>query len=128
MSVIQPDPERLSQVQNEIQDFGAALGIIEGKIQIEERLAGNKQYEAVKPEVDRLGKRFADAFLATRDAHLEYETFVNQLEDAGGNVSVLRISPAGLVNPSERNSPYAYGLRELSETGFLPKTDVSKVL
>jgi hypothetical protein len=128
VSDIPASTERLSQVQRELADYGTALSIIDGKIQTEEQIAGNKQYEAVKPEVDRLGKRCADAFLATRDAHVEYETIVNQLEDAHGNVSVLRISPAGLVNPSERNSPYAYGLRELSEAGFLPKTDVSKVL
>jgi len=127
MSVIQPDPERLSQVQNEIQDFGAALGIVDGAIQTEERIAGNKQYEAVKTEVDRLGNKLANALLATHAAHIEYENFVNQLEDAGGNVSTLRVSPAGLVNPSDRNSLYFYGLRELSEAGFLSKGEMQRV-
>jgi hypothetical protein len=128
MSVIPADPERLGQLLRELEDSNLAENIINGKIQTEERIAGNKLYESVKPEVTRLGKRFAEAFLATRDTHLEYETFVNRLEDAGGNVSALRISPAGLVNPSERNSIYAYGARELSEAGFLPNSDVQKVL
>jgi hypothetical protein len=128
MNVIPPDEDFLTQTLRKLGDVIVASEIVGSTIQTEERIAGNKQREAVQPEIDRLGNIFGKAFLATRDAHIEYETFVNQLEDAGGNVSVLRISPAGLVNPSERNSPYAYGLRELSEAGFLPKTDVPKVL
>jgi hypothetical protein len=128
MSVIQPDLERLSQLQCEIQDFGAALGIVEGRTQNEERIAGNKQREAVQPEIDRLGNIYANAFLATHTAALDYDSFVNRLEDAGGNISTLRLSPAGLMGPSDRNSQFAYGLKEFIDSGFFLKSNMPKVL
>jgi hypothetical protein len=99
MSAIQADEERLGQLLRELQDLNVAEKIIAGKIQTEERLAGNKLYEAVKPEVTRLGKRFADAFRDLHSAHLEFDQYVSQLEDAGGNVSALRIRPNGLSHP-----------------------------
>ena len=127
MNLIQADQELITHKIRKLEDLNIATRMNDGRIQTEERIAGNKQREAVQPEIDRLGNIFGKAFLATRDAHLAYHTFINRLEDAGGNVSMLRISPAGLVNPSERNSPYAYGLRELSEAGFLTDIDVAKV-
>jgi hypothetical protein len=127
MNMTPADEERLSQIQRELPDYYTALSIVEGRLQTEERLAGNRQYEAVKEEVNRLGSRLANAFLATYAAHVEYENFVTRLEDAGGNVSTLRVSPAGLVNPADRNSLYFYGLRELSEAGFLSKGDMPRV-
>jgi hypothetical protein len=126
MNVTPASIELLPQVQRELEDLGAALGIVNGEIQTEERIAGNKQYEAVKPEVDRLGKKFADAFLALRTAHLEFDSFVNELEDAGGNVSTLRIRPNGLSHPRDSSGNYFYGLQEFVDAGFF-SSDMAKV-
>jgi hypothetical protein len=121
------DRDQLQANLQRLEVINPAISTLDAEILKQSSLASAKMIESQMDEIKRLGKRFAEAFLATRDTHLEYETFVNRLEDAGGNVSALRISPAGLVNPSERNSIYAYGARELSEAGFLPN-DVQKVL
>ena len=127
MDVMPASMERLSQVQRELEDFCTARGIVEGKIQSEERIAGNKQREAVQPELDRLGRNFANAFLAVHTAHLEYQSLVNRLEDAGGNISTLHLSPAGLVRPTDPNSPYALGLQEFADAGYFSKSELKKV-
>lgn len=126
MNTTQSSIERLQQVQRELEDHIAARGMVAGTIQTEERIAGNKQREAAQPELDRLGRNFANAFLATRTAHLEYRSLVTRLEDAGGNISTLHLSPAGLVNPADRNSPYAFGLQEFVDAGFFSKSDMLK--
>jgi hypothetical protein len=126
MSVILADPQRISQLQGEIQDFGAADNIVDSEIQTETRLAGNRLYEAVKPEVMRLGKKFAEAFRDLHSAHLEFDNYVNRLEDAGGNVSALRIRPNGLSHPMDRSSSYYYGLIEFIDAGFFTKGDMPK--
>jgi hypothetical protein len=126
VSVVPASIERLSQVQRELTIRGTARNINTGKIQNEERIAGNKQYEAVKPEVDRLGRKFAEAFRDLHKAHLEFDEYVSRLEDAGGNVSALRIRPNGLSAPSDRSSSYYYGLIEFIDAGFVSKGDMPK--
>jgi hypothetical protein len=127
MSVIPADPEHLTQLLRELEDLNMAANIVEGAIQTETRIAGNKLYEAVKPDVARLGKKFADAFRDLHTAHLEFDRFVDKLEDAGGNVSTLRIRPNGLSSPADRSSSYMYGLLEFIDAGFSSKSDMPKV-
>ena len=74
-----------------------------------------------------IGKRFADAFLALRTAHLEFDSFVNELEDAGGNVSTLRIRPNGLSHPRDSSGNYFYGLRDFVDAGFFSESHMAKV-
>jgi hypothetical protein len=127
VNLIQPDQELLTHKLGKLGDLKIADSILDGTIQTEERISGNKQYEAVKPEVDRLGKKFADAFRDLHSAHLEFDQYVSQLEDAGGNVSALRIRPNGLSHPMDRSSSYFYGLREFIDAGFFSNGDMPRV-
>ena len=127
VGIIPASNERLSKLQRELEELVAARSINSGKIQSEERIAGNKQREAAQPEIDRLGRNFANAFLAVHTAHLEYRSLVNRLEDAGGNISTLHLTPAGLLDPADRNSGYFYGICEFIDAGFLSKSDMPKV-
>jgi hypothetical protein len=125
MSAIPADTERLTQLLPELEDLNIAENIVEGKIQIETRLASNRLYEAVKPEVDRLGKLFAKAFLDLHAAHSAYSTYVDEIEDAGGNVSTLRVRPNFLNHPTDSN--YYYGLQTFIDAGFASKSEMPKV-
>jgi hypothetical protein len=104
------------------------MGTIDAAILHETHIASNKLLEAVKPEVTRLGSNFAKAFLALHAAHLAFDQYVSSLEDAGGNVSALRIRPNGLSHPTDRSSAYFYGVREFIDANFLNKNDMPKVL
>jgi hypothetical protein len=124
MTTILHDAESLTQMQHELEDLDVAVKTIDGKIQNETRLASNKLLEAVKPELLQRGSKYANAFLALRCEHFEYNQFVDAIEDAGGNISTLRLTPNGLSDPRDASGSYAYGLREFVEAGFLPKSVV----
>jgi hypothetical protein len=123
-----PDADRLKELLTELDALNAAMGTVDAAILNETRIAGNKLLEAVKPEVTRLGSNFAKAFLALHEAHLQFDQYVSSLEDAGGNVSTLRIRPNGLSHPTDRSSAYFYGVREFIDAKFLSKNDMPKVL
>lgn len=120
------DAERLNLLLHELEDLDVATKVIEGQIQIESRAAGHTLYESVKPNVDRLGKLFAKAFLDLHTAHSAYSKYVDEIEDAGGNVSTLRVQPNFLNHPTDSN--YYYGLQTFTDAGFASKSDLPKVL
>ncbi len=128
MTIKLSDSEQLSMNQRKIDDRGAAMSIVGAEIQKETRTASNKMLEAVKPEVTRLGNNFAKAFLALREEHLKYIELVDLIDEAGGNVSALRITPAGLSDPRDRSANYSYGLREFAEAGFISHSVVPKAI
>jgi hypothetical protein len=120
------DIERIGALITELEDLDVASKVVDGQFQIETRIAGNKLYEAVKPEVDSLGKLFAQAFLNLHKAHFAYSNFVDEIEDAGGNVSTLRVRPNFLNHPTDSN--YFYGLESFIDAGFFKKSDMPKAL
>jgi hypothetical protein len=122
------DTELLTKLQREIEDMNIANCIVDGESQTETRLAQNKQREAVNAELLRLGGKFAKAFLTLRSEHLEYNQFVDEIEDAGGNVSSLRLTPSGLSDPRDSSGSYVFGLREFVEAGFLPESAAPKAI
>jgi hypothetical protein len=128
MNAIPADMERLTNLLRELEDLNIAKSIVEGAIQNEMRAASNKLLEAVKPELMRLGKKFAQAFLALRSEHLEYNQFVDSIEDAGGNISTLRLTPNGLSDPRDASGNYAYGLREFVDAGYISKSVVPEYI
>lgn len=126
MSIISASVERLSQEQRELDALYLARGIADGKIHTEERLANNKLLESVKPELHLIGSKWAKAFVDTRTAHLEYDEFLDRLEDAGANVGPLRMRPNGLSHPNDASGNYFFALQEFVEAGFLLKSELSK--
>jgi hypothetical protein len=126
--VIQPDEARLRTLQVEISDRQNGISLIDSEILKESRLARIKQSDAVYDGIKRLGQAFAAAFRDLHRAHVDFESFVSRLEDADGNVSTLRLTPAGLNTPRDPNSPYGYGFRELIEAGFIERSQLPKEL
>jgi hypothetical protein len=123
-----PDPEQLRTLQKELEVLNAAVSIIDTAILAETRTASNLLLEAVRPEINRLGSKFAKAFLALRSEHLEYVELVDKIDDAGGNISALRITPVGLSDPRDRSGNYSYAMREFAEAGFISKSLAPKAI
>jgi hypothetical protein len=128
MTVIPADTERFTQLLRELDDLNIAEKIVDSAIQTETRLAGNKLIESVTPEITRLGKKFADAFHELHAAHLEFDEYVDGLEDVGASVGQFRIRPNGLSHPKDLSGSYAYGLKEFIDSGFFSKANMPKVL
>jgi hypothetical protein len=125
---IPADTERFPALLRELEDLNVADAIIGGQIQAESHLAGNKLIESVKPELTRRGNRFANAFRDLHTAHLEWDEYIDSLEDAGASVGVFRIRPNGLSHPKDMSGSYAYGLKEFIDAGFFAARDLPKVL
>jgi hypothetical protein len=128
VAVALPDPEQLRALQKELEILNAAVSTIDAAIQAETRFASNKMLEAMRPEINRLGSKFAAAFLALRSEHSEYVEFIDKLDDAGGNVSAIRITPNGLSDPRDSCGNYSYALREFAEAGFVSHSVVPKAI
>jgi hypothetical protein len=125
---IPADTDRLPVLLRELEDLNIADNIVNGQIQAESRLAGNKLIESVRPEIMRLGSKFANAFRDLHAAHLEWDDYIDSLEEAGASVGVFRIRPNGLSHPKDMSGSYAYGLREFVDSGFFAARDLPKVL
>jgi hypothetical protein len=122
------DTERLPVLLRELEDLNIADSIVNGQIQTETRLAGNKLIESARPEITRLGSKFANAFRDLHAAHLEWDDYIDSLEEAGASVGVFRIRPNGLSHPKDKSGSYAYGLKEFIDSGFFIARDLPKVL
>jgi hypothetical protein len=123
-----PATDQLRAKRQEIEAINAAISTLDAEIQKETRVANNTLLKSVAPEITRLGTEFAKAFLATRDKHLAFNEFCDSIEDAGGNVSAIRITPNGLSDPRDRCGNYSYALREFAEAGFVSHSVVPKAI
>jgi hypothetical protein len=128
MNVVPADVERLTQLLGELEDLNIAANIVEGKLQTETRLAGNKFVESIRHEIDRLGNNWANAFVGTHAAHLEYDEFIDVLEDAGASVGQFRIRPNGLSHPKDLSGNYAYAIKEFIDSGYMTQSNMPKAL
>jgi hypothetical protein len=128
VTYISSDIERLPVLLRELEDLNVADAIVFGQTQTEERLAGNNLIDSVKPEITQRGQNFAKAFLALHAAHLEWDDYIDSLEEAGASVGAFRIRPNGLSHPRDRSGSYAYGLKDFIDAGLFTARDLPKVL
>jgi hypothetical protein len=128
MNAIPADPERLTQLLRELDDLNIAEKIVEGTIQTETRHAGNKLIESVSPEIQRLGNKFGKAFVDLHSASLEYDRYIDSLEETGANVGQYRIRPNGLSHPADRSGNFFYAIQEFINSKFISHSDMPKVL
>jgi hypothetical protein len=128
VAVSLPDTDKLRVLQQEIEAINAAISILDSEIQKETRIANNKLIESVSPELTRLGNAFAKAFADLHAAHLEFDDYIDDLENVGASVGQFRIRPNGLSHPKDLSGSYAYGLAEFIDSGFFSKSNMPKVL
>jgi hypothetical protein len=121
-----PDTEQLIANHRELEDLYAADARNDAKKVKEEREANIRLIESVKPELTRLGNKWANAFLECHGAHLDFDNFIDALEDAGASVGQFRIRPNGLSHPKDRSGNYFYALQEFVDSGFLKTSNMPK--
>jgi hypothetical protein len=122
------DEEDLRLTVADIEVEKSVVFILDAEIIREEQAASNKVTEAVRTEINRLGSEYASAYRDLHTAALKYVKLISDVEDAGGNVSALRLTPGGLGNPRDPNSEYRRGLDEFISANFFKKSDLPKEL
>jgi hypothetical protein len=122
------DVEGLRQTLADLEIVKSVVSMLDAEIIKEEQAASSKLTEAVRAEINRLGSEFASAYRELHTAALKYVKLISDVEDAGGNVSALRLTPGGLGNPRDPNSEYRRGLDEFISANFFKKSDLPKVL
>jgi division protein CdvB (Snf7/Vps24/ESCRT-III family) len=123
-----PDPDQLRALQKQLEALNAAVSTIDREMLTETRYANNAFLESVRSEINRLGNAFANAFADLHSRHLEYDQFIDSLEDVGASVGQFRIRPNGLSHPKDLSGSYAYGLREFIDAGFFSQSNLPKAL
>jgi hypothetical protein len=122
------DADQLRSLQRKIETIDAALAVLDAEFQKELRIVNNDLVVSVRPEIKRLGSKFADAFRDLHAAHLEFDDYIDDLENVGASVGQFRIRPNGLSHPKDLSGSYAYGLKEFIDLGFFQKSNMPKVL
>jgi hypothetical protein len=121
------DLDQLKANQNELEIIGDAISTLDAEILKRSRGASNKMIEFATPELNRRGSAFANAFDTLRAKHLEYDDFLDSLENAGASIGQFRLKPNGLDHPKQLSGNYFYGLEEFAHHGFFSKSTLQKV-
>jgi hypothetical protein len=128
VAVSLPDPDQLWKLQRDLEVLNTAVSTIDTAILHETRVANTKLCESVKPEITKLGNAFARAFADLHARHLEFDQYIDDLEDAGASVGQFRLRPNGLSHPRDLSGSYFYSLREFIDAGFFSQRDMPKAL
>jgi hypothetical protein len=108
--------------------INGGVSLLDGEILKDTRVANNRLLDSVMPEIVRLGNNFAKAFADLHARHLEFDQYIDLLEEVGASVGSFRIRPNGLSHPKDLSGSYAYGLQEFIEAGFFSRSNLPKVL
>jgi hypothetical protein len=121
------DHEQLRANQKKIEVRDAAVGVLDKALLKQTRDASNKLIESARSEINRRGSAFANAFAELREKHLEYDDFLDSLENVGASVGQFRLKPNGLDHPKQPSGNYYYGLDEFVRYGFFSQSTLQKV-
>jgi hypothetical protein len=122
-----PDMPRLQQLLTELQDINSALAILDNEIRNQRGIGSRLVCEAVKPDVTKRANAFAKAFLDLHAAHLEYDRYLDEVENAGTSISSLnRVSPNYLGSSRDPCGGYHYSMRDFVDAGIIARSDMPK--
>lgn len=124
-----PDMQRLEELLVELSTLNAALGKLDGLIEKEKSIASRVVCEQVKPEVSRLGKKFAKALIDLHGAQNEYHALLERVQDTGAAIGSLpHVFISGLGSARDRSGMYSYAIKDFIEAGYLSKSDMPRAL
>jgi hypothetical protein len=122
------DRDQLQANLQKLEVINAAISTLDAEILKQSGLASARMIESVKSEITRLGSAFANAFAELHARHLDFDEYIDSLEEVGASVGQFRIRPNGLSHPKDRSGAYAYGLQEFIDSKFFSASGLPKVL
>ncbi|MGY4502383.1 hypothetical protein ACVWYH_006340 [Bradyrhizobium sp. GM24.11] len=124
-----PDLQRLQVLLEELNVINAALNKLDGLIQKERDVGSRMVCEAVRPEVTKRAKAFANTLLAFHAAHLDYDRYLDDIENTGTNISSLnRIFLSYIGSPRDSCGGYHYSLRDFVDAGIISRSDMPQAI
>lgn len=124
-----PDMPHLEALLLELNALNAAIGKLDGFIQKEKDTASRLVCNDVKPEVTRLGKKFAKALVDLHSTQHEYHALLEGVQDSGASIGSLpHIFISGLGSSRDRSGTYWYAIKDFIEAGYLSQSDMPKAL
>jgi hypothetical protein len=124
-----PDMPRLEQLLRELNDINSALGILDNEIHNQRNIGSRLVCDAIKPEVTKRAKAFAQALLDLHAANSEYDRFLEEIENTGANISSLnRIFLSYLGSPRDPCGAYHYSMRDFVDSGIIARSEMPKAI
>lgn len=124
-----PDLPRLQALLEELNVINAALNKLDGIIRKERDVASRLACEVVRPEVMKRAKAFAKALLEMHTANLEYDRYLDDIENTGTNVSSLnRIFLSYIGSPRDPCGGYHYSMRDFVDAGIISRSEMPQAI
>ncbi|SDE12223.1 hypothetical protein SAMN05216337_102060 [Bradyrhizobium brasilense] len=124
-----PDMPRLDKLLLELSDLNKAIGILDSEIRNQRDIGSRLVCASVKPEVTERAKAFAAALLDLHAAHLEYDRYLDEIENTGTNISSLnRVFLSFLGASRDPCGGYHYSAREFVDAGIIARSDMPEAI
>jgi plasmid stability protein len=124
-----PDMPRLEALLVELNTINAALGTLDNRIQVENAKASRLVCEAVKPEVTKRATAFAKALIDLHAANLEYDRYLDEVENTGANISSLNRVFLPFIGASRDScGGYHYSMREFVDAGIIARSQMPEII
>jgi hypothetical protein len=124
-----PDMPRLEQLLTELNDLNRAIGILDHEIQSQRNIGSRLVCEAVKPDVTKRAQTFAKALIDLHAAHIEYDRYLDEVENTGTNISSLnRVFLNYLGSSRDPCGGYHYSMREFVDAGIIARSDMPQAV
>jgi hypothetical protein len=120
---------RAAELRRQINDTHQALKVLEGRLSHERVLASLTVCKAVQPEYARRVAGMCRALLQAREALLEYQDLVDELERKDiAWTSLHPMHPLFLGRPNDNQGAVAHYLRNAAANGFISSSDIPERL
>jgi hypothetical protein len=117
--------EQLNSKLVELDNRQRAMELRNNKVRQELTVASRMVCAESKPEIDRLGRIYAKAYVELHAAHSEYFRFFDAIEATGASTSSLpKVYPHALGDPADRSGPYHWAMKEFLEAGLIDKASI----
>jgi chromosome segregation ATPase len=121
--------DELGNALTELNAYDSAMDALRARLANERRALGNLISDSLRSEHSKRAKEFASAICRLHAVHLEYKRFLNEAEDAGANLTNLRIvQPTQLGSPFDRSGEYHYLLADIVDAGHITKADIPEAV
>jgi hypothetical protein len=117
--------EQLNSKLVELNNRQRALDLRNNKVRQELAVASRMVCAECKPEVDRLGRIYAKAYVDLHAAQKAYFEMFDAIESTGSSTSSLpKVYPNGLGDYADRSGGYFYAFKEFLEAGLIDKASI----
>jgi hypothetical protein len=122
-----PDKDWLDELLKDLHALNSAIGVLDHELYTQRNIGSRMVCDAIRPEVTKRAKVFAQALLDLHAANADYDRFIDEVENTGTNVASLnRIFMSHVGSPRDPCGAYYYSAREFVDAGIISRSDLPK--